>query len=295
MTLVQLKHLLALASSGSFSAAAAKLFLTQPALSRSIQALEEELGSPLFDRVGRKIELTAHGAFIVEQARSLVEGAQSLVQSSQQTAKGQIGLLRMGLGSGAGALLMSPLLLHMAQHHPQARIHLARGNTDLLVRALRERELDVLVIDLRSLKPAGDLSVVQVGELPGAFMCRAGHPLLKKKKVTIDQVRRYPVASTPLSDEVARVLMDRYGPEAHPDTLVTLRCEEISSLVEVARTSEAVVVAVRASAPDLHPLPMHPPLHATARYGWVTLKHRIAPPLSHTLHKVVKTLLSPGR
>lgn len=293
MTLVQLRHLLALANSGSFSAAAGKLYLTQPALSRSIQALEDELGAPLFDRIGRKIELTPHGALIVEQARSLVETASTLVQSSQHTAQGKIGLVRMGLGSGAGALLMSPLLRHMAKHHPQARIHLARGNTDLLVRTLRERELDALVIDLRSLKPAPDLAVVQVGELPGAFMCRAGHPLLKEKKVTLDKLRRYPVASTPLSDEVARVLMDRYGPEAHPDTLVTLRCEEISSLVDVARTSEAVVVAVRASAPELKELSMHPPLNATARYGWVTLKQRSVPPLCGRLHEVVKTLLSP--
>lgn len=293
MTLVQLRHLLALANSGSFSVAAGKLFLSQPALSRSIQTLEEELGAPLFDRVGRKIELTPHGALVVEQARNLVEGARTLVQSSQQTAQGQIGLVRMGLGSGAGALLMSPLLRHMAKHHPQARIHLARGNTDLLVRTLRERELDALVIDLRSLKPATDLEVVQVGELPGAFMCRAGHPLLKEKKVTLSQVRHYPVASTPLSDEVARVLMDRYGPEAHPDKLVTLRCEEISSLVDVARTSETVVVAVRASAPELKVLPMHPALNATAQYGWVTLKQRSVPALCHSLHEVVKTLLSP--
>ena len=54
MTLVQLKHLIALADSGSFSKAAQALFLTQPALSRSIRALEDELHSPLFDRIGRR-------------------------------------------------------------------------------------------------------------------------------------------------------------------------------------------------------------------------------------------------
>jgi DNA-binding transcriptional LysR family regulator len=293
MTLVQLRHLIELANSGSFSLAAARLFLTQPALSRSIAALQEELGQPLFDRVGRKIELTAFGSSTVQAARELLEAAQGLVKNAARGSQGETGQVRMGLGSGAGAMLMTPLLLHMAQHYPRAHIDLARGSTELLVRALRERQLDVLVIDLRSLKPASDLNVQQVGELPGAFMCRKGHLLLKKKQVSLEMVRSYPVASTPLSDEVARVLIDRYGPEAHPEQLITLRCEEISSLLDVARTSDAVVVAVRAVAPDLHELRMHPPLNATARFGWVTLKNRSVPPLCGKLQSVVLSLLAP--
>jgi DNA-binding transcriptional LysR family regulator len=294
MTLVQLRHLIELANAGSFSLAATRLFLTQPALSRSIASLQDELGQPLFDRVGRKVELTAFGRLTVQRARELVEAAQALVKNAKQVGQGETGQVRLGLGSGAGAMLMTPLLLHMAQHYPQAQIEIARGNTDLLVRTLRERLLDVLVIDLRSLKPASDLHVLQVGELPGAFMSRKGHPLSKKKQVTLDMVRRYPVASTPLSDEVARVLIDRYGPEAHPDQLITLRCEEISSLLDVARTSDAVVVAVRAVAPDLQELRMHPPLNATARFGWVTLKNRSVPPLYEALQAEVRKLLAPA-
>lgn len=294
MTLVQLRHLIELANAGSYSLAATRLFLTQPALSRSIAALQEELGQPLFDRVGRKVELTAFGRLTVQRARDLVEAAQDLLKNAKQVGRGETGQVRLGLGSGAGAMLMTPLLLHMAQQYPQAQIDIARGNTDLLVRALRERQLDVLVIDLRSLKPASDLNVLQVGELPGAFMCRKGHPLSKKKQVSLEMVRSYPVASTPLSDEVARVLIDRYGPEAHPEQLITLRCEEISSLLDVARTSDAVVVAVRAVAPDLQELRMHPPLNATARFAWVTLKNRSVPPLCDALQSKVRKLLAPA-
>ena len=69
MTLVQLRHLISLAQTGSFSQSAAALFLTQPALSRSIRALEDELGQPLFDRIGRRSELTPCGRDAVEGAR----------------------------------------------------------------------------------------------------------------------------------------------------------------------------------------------------------------------------------
>ena len=78
MTLVQLKHLIELANSGSFSQSALKLHLTQPALSRSIKALEDELGQALFDRIGRKNELTPFGQHIVQRARVLVDEANEL-------------------------------------------------------------------------------------------------------------------------------------------------------------------------------------------------------------------------
>lgn len=279
MTLVQLKHLIELATNGSFSQSANKLHLTQPALSRSIKALEDELGQPLFDRVGRKNELTAFGAHIVQRARVLVDEANELRQTSLQLQKGEIGQFRVGMGSGPGAMLMTPLLMLMATEHPQAHIEISRGSTTLLVQALRERTLDALVLDIRSLKPATDLKIEALQEMKGAFMCRRGHPLAKKRKVAFAQLRDYAIASTPLSDEVARLLIEQFGAQAHPDTLVNLRCEEISSLLDVARTSDAIVLAIRASAPDLVEIDLSPALNANARFGLITMASRTEPPL----------------
>ncbi len=279
MTLVQLKHLIELANSGSFSQSANKLHLTQPALSRSIKALEDELGQALFDRMGRKNELTTFGAHIVQRARVLVDEANELRQTSLQLQKGEIGQFRVGMGSGPGAMLMTPLLMLMATEHPQAHIDISRGSTTLLVQALRDRLLDALILDIRSLQPSADLKVEALQEMAGAFMCRPGHPLAKKRSVPFALLRDYPVASTPLSDEVARILMERFGPNAHPDELVNLRCEEISSLLDVARTSDAVVLAIRASAPDVVELPISPALNANARFGLVIIASRTEPPL----------------
>jgi DNA-binding transcriptional LysR family regulator len=278
MTLVQLKHFIELANSGSFSQSADKLYLTQPALSRSIKALEDELGHALFDRIGRRNELTAFGAQIVQRARVLIDEADELKRIGKQLQSGEMGQFRVGMGSGPGAMLMTPLLMVMANEHPQAHIDISRGSTALLVQALRDRLLDALILDIRSLQPAPDLKVDAVQEMKGAFMCRAGHPLAKKRQVSFAQVRKYPVASTPLSDEVARVLMERYGTEAHPNQLVNLRCEEISSLLDVARSSNAIVLAIRASAPDLVELPITPALNAKARFGLVTIASRTETP-----------------
>ena len=72
MNLKHLAHWLALAETGSFSRAAEKLHITQSALSRSIQVLEEELGGPLVDRIGKKNELTPLGQSVLERARPIL-------------------------------------------------------------------------------------------------------------------------------------------------------------------------------------------------------------------------------
>lgn len=285
MTLVQLKHFIELAANGSFSKSAERLFLTQPALSRSIKSLEDELGQALFDRVGRKNELTPFGHHILGQARELIDAANNLKQSSKHLLTGRHGQLKLGLGSGPGALWMTPLLTYVANECPGARLEIARGATTLLVQQLRERLLDALILDIRSLSPSTDLKVEPLCELPGNFMCNKKHPLAKRKQVTFDQLLDYPIASTPLSDEVARVLTEKYGAQAHPEQLIQLRCEEVSSLLDVARSTQAVVLAVRALAPDLVALPMTPALNATARFGWVSLKSRSEVPLARFLRE----------
>ena len=77
-----------------------------------------------------------------------------------------------------------------------------------------------------------------------------------------------------------------------PEQLVNLRCDEISSLIDVARSTDTVVLAVRAVAPDLVALPMSPSLNATARFGWVTLKSRSESPLAKLLRQMAKDIVS---
>jgi len=279
MTLVQLRHFISLAQTGSFSKSASALFLTQPALSRSIQALEGELGQTLFDRVGRHSELTPFGREAVERARELVLAADDLRGSGRLAGTEQEGVLRIGMGSGPGAMLMTPLLLTMAQERPRLRVDIARATTELLLQALRARDLDALVLDVRSLRPTPDLVVQHVHAMRGAFLVRRGHPLAKKRSaIGFDDLLRFPMASTPLSDEVAQTLVERYGPQAHPSLCVTLRCDEIASLVDVARASDTVLLAIRAAAPDLVELTLQPALDASARFGLVTLRRRTLPP-----------------
>ena len=285
MNIKQLEHLLTVAETRSFSRAAERLFITQSALSRSIQALEEDLGALLFDRIGKRIELTPLGTHVVARAARLVRDADELKRSVDIFRQGDGGTMRIGLGSGPAAMLMTPLLCHMAEQHPLVHVSITRGPIDLQLMQLRAGQLDALVADARSVVPAADLVSEPIGELRTCFACRAGHPLARQATVTLAQVLAFPVASTPLSDEIARLLVDLYGPEAVPERMITMQCEDMGSLVGAVERSQAVFLGLAAATRDgvkagtLVELPVRPRLELKARFAYVTLAGRTEAPV----------------
>ncbi len=295
MNLRHLEHWLALAETGSFSRAADKLHITQSALSRSIQVLEEELGGALLDRVGKKNELTPLGHLVLARARRIVHEAQELKQGAVVLQQGGLGNLRVGLGSGPGAMLMTPWLSYMALHHPSVQVAISRGSTELQLVQLRERELDALVVDVRRVAAAADLRVEHVVDMQAGFVCRADHPLLRRYPVSVPfaSLLDYPMASTQLSEEVARIMVDHYGPRAHPAQMTTLQCEDIASLLDVVRQTDAVFLGILGAARgglregSLAALQLDPPFHAGARLGLITLAGRTELPVMAVFRKFV--------
>lgn len=301
MNLRHLEHWLALAETGSFSRAADRLHITQSALSRSIQALEDELGGPLVDRIGKRNELTPLGRSVLAHARRIVHEAVELKQGAAALRQGGIGNLRLGLGSGPGALLMTPWLIEMARHHPGVKVSVVRGPTEWQLQQLRDRALDALVVDVRRVVPAADLCVGPLYDMPAGMLVRCGHPLLAlyPEGVPFEAVLPYPMASIPLSSEVARLLVARYGPRANPAEWVSLQCEEIPSLLEAVQQTDAVYLGILGAARerlergDLVQLPMLPRLEASARLGMVTLAGRSELPVMALLRQFVAEQLGP--
>jgi DNA-binding transcriptional LysR family regulator len=240
MNVRQLEHLLAIAETGSFSRAAERSFMTQSAFSRSIQSLEEDLGGRLVDRIGKRNALTPLGESVAARARQIVRDTEELRRSAELLQQGSGGAIRVGLGSGPGAMLMTPLLCEVAQHHPGVRVNISRGRAELQLVQLRARALEALVVDARRIEPAPDLDIAPLGELRTGFICGADHPLARRRKLSIDQLLAWPIASTPLSAEVARLLVEQYGPCADPSRMTTLQCEDVGSLIEAVSHTQAI-------------------------------------------------------
>jgi DNA-binding transcriptional LysR family regulator len=283
MNIKHLEHLLALADSGSFSRAAEKLFITQSALSRSIQSLEDDLNGRVLDRIGKRNELTPLGLDVVSRARHIVRDAAELRQSAKLLQGGGRGAISVGLGSGPAALLMVPLMCEAAKKQ-NMRVAITQGPVESQILLLRSRQLDAMVVDMRRVIPAADLNIESLVDLKTGFVVRANHPLMAKKAVTLSDVLHYHVASTPLSDEVARLLVDQYGSQANPAEMVTLRSDDVASLVQAATQTDAiflgVISAARSGLKDgsLVELHLKPKLVATARFAYVTLAGRTEAP-----------------
>jgi len=286
MTLVQLRHLITLAELGSFVQAADALCLTQPALTRSIHVLEDELGGPLFNRQVRPTQLTPLGEQVLHRARTIVSDADALKQISNSLKSGLIGSLRIGFSSAPGVLFSVPLMQHMARHHPRLQVQISRGGSALLVNELRDRRLDAAVVNLRSIPTSSELKIAYDFELEVGFLARSDHPLvLLGRTLEFQEVMAYPIASTPLSDEVARSLVTVYGTTASPDDMVTLRCDETLSIVDLARREDIVVFTICAAANDLVRLDLTPTLDATGHFGLVTLNRNQDSPAIQIVRK----------
>jgi DNA-binding transcriptional LysR family regulator len=283
MNIKHLEHLLALADSGSFSRAAEKLFITQSALSRSIQSLEDDLNGRVLDRIGKRNELTPLGLDVVSRARHIVRDAAELRQSAKLLQGGGRGAISVGLGSGPAALLMQPLMCEAAKKQ-NMRVAITQGPVESQILLLRSRQLDAMVVDMRRVIPAADLNIESLVDLKTGFVVRANHPLIAKKAVTLSDVLHYHVASTPLSDEVARLMVDQYGSQANPAEMVTLRSDDVASLVNTATQTDAIFLGVIAAARrgledgSLVELHLKPKLVATARFAYVTLAGRTEAP-----------------
>jgi len=283
MNIKHLEHLLALADIGSFSRAAEKLFITQSALSRSIQSLEEDLGGRVLDRIGKRNELTPLGLDVVARARHIVRDAAELRHSAKLLQGGGSASISVGLGSGPAALLMVPLMTAAAKLR-NMRVAVTQGPVELQVLQLRSRQLDAMVVDMRRVIPTADLNIESLIELRAGFVVRAGHPLADKKSVSLSELLQYPVASTPLSDEVARLLVDQYGLPANPIEMVKLRCDDVTSLIATVSQTDAIFLGVLAASRagldegGLVELNVKPKLSATARFAYVTLAGRTEAP-----------------
>src|SRR6185503_3212661 len=118
MELRHLRYFAAVVDAGGVSKAALRLRMTQPALGRQIRDLEHELVVRLFDRVGRRVQLTAEGEELLRRARALLSDAESLVERGRALTTGTTGLLRVGSTPQTLESLLVPFMARFRRSHP---------------------------------------------------------------------------------------------------------------------------------------------------------------------------------
>ncbi|POR56874.1 LysR family transcriptional regulator [Bosea psychrotolerans] len=139
----KLGYFASVARAGSFSRAAEELRIAQPALSRRIRELEDELGQPLLVRHGRGVRLTALGASVLQRAEEIEHLLAQIKTDARQDRPALRGSVSLGLPPAAGLLLGPPLAAHMAQAYPEIVLNLREGVSSLIHEWLAEKRIDV--------------------------------------------------------------------------------------------------------------------------------------------------------
>jgi len=142
MNTTSLRYFVEIADCGSFSRAAEKLFISQPALSRSLQRLEEELGTQLFVRDKKEIRLTQFGAKILDDARQILFFEAKINSAAATVSSGESGTLTLGYNMGEGDFRFR-LLDMMRKRFPDIKIHLHKAAAGHMPHLLQSGQLDV--------------------------------------------------------------------------------------------------------------------------------------------------------
>lgn len=148
MELQQLRYFCAIADTGSFSRAAQQTHVSQPSLSQQIRKLEDELGARLFDRLGRKVQLTELGRAFLPRARAVLrdlEAARSDVVERKASISGPISV---GVIPTIAPYFLPPILATFSRKYPEARVTVAEEITPLLLERLRAGTMDVAIVAL---------------------------------------------------------------------------------------------------------------------------------------------------
>ena len=170
----------------SFARAAESLHLTQPAISMQIRQLEDVVGLPLFERIGKKLSLTQAGELLRHHAaRAFGE-----LQDAQQALDALKGLRsgRATVGIVSTAKYFAPkLFARFTRRHPQVDIRFLAGNREMLINALRDNEIDFAVMG----RPPDRLEVQAeaIAENPHVLVAHKGHPLAKARRFDFQELR----------------------------------------------------------------------------------------------------------
>ncbi len=182
LELRQLRYFVAVADEMHFGRAAARLHMTQPPLSQTIQALESALGAQLFLRSKRSISLTAAGAALLPEAKRLLSQAQTLPDLARRAAAGEAGRLSLAFVSTADYSILPPVLREFREGFPQVHIDLREATTDVQLDELSQDRVDAgLVILPLPERFTSELDFHTVLAEPLVLAAPAGSPLLRRK------------------------------------------------------------------------------------------------------------------
>ena len=233
MQLVELRTFLAVAEEKSFSAAAQRLHITQPAISKRIQSLENHLGANLFDRIGKRVYLTEAGNLLIERAETMLLLAKDTEKEIFNLNDTISGRLNLATSHHIGLHRLAPVLKGFSKRYPDVQLDIQFEDSEVAYQMVRSGQVELAVVTLNPDRTDldADLIATAVWHDPLVFVSSVAKSNAASMQMLADQ----PCILPGLATYTGRIVMDRFaqaGLTLKP-TLSTNYLETIGMLVSV--------------------------------------------------------------
>ena len=285
MDLRQLEILQAIAETGSFTASGRKLNVSQSAISRQILLLEEELGEPLFLRVGRQVRMTPAAESLVQLGQRVFRDLTETVGTITDRTKELKGVLRLSGGMTVCLYVFPPLLKHLKRVHPHLDVRLTVVTAGRSVQEIRGGRVDVGLLTLPV--EESDLITVPVLREELLLVMNPTHPLARRRKVVPKDLAAQPFVLFEAGSATRKVIDNFFAAEEIEPTIV-MDTENVEIIKAMVKTGlgigivpyQSVAREVRAGQFAIARVEGHELVRET---GWVYARANRVPRMIHEL------------
>ena len=218
MDIQALKTFLAVAKSGSFSRAAQALHLTQPAVSKRIALLEQQLEVKLIDRLGRKIALTEAGDLLIKKAHTILNELEDTRRSLKNLTGNITGTLSLGISHHLGLHRLPSVLQEFSAFHPEVHLDIKFLDSEVAYQAVVRGEIELGVITL-STDSMHHIKAQPVWKDTLNFVCAQSHPLASTRHVDLESLARYGCILPDLTTFTAKITAELFRQHRLPLTI----------------------------------------------------------------------------
>jgi DNA-binding transcriptional LysR family regulator len=235
MNIKQLEAFTLVVELGSFTRAAKLMFMTQPAISFQIKALEEQLGLQLLERAERRVFLTEAGKLVYVEAKKILASNRSILEYLAQLRGLNKGTLNLGASTIPGEYLLPQFLGEFKRMHPEIKLKLEIGSTQRITELVLAREVDLAVVGAAKLHPYLEYQPLFTDEV--VVIVGTNHPLAEQKSITIAQLTAQQLIFREKGSGTRIVLEERLGQAGFAP-------EELNIVLELGST-RAIITAVQ--------------------------------------------------
>src|SRR5438309_2075983 len=244
MELRHFRYFVAVAEALNFTKASARLRVAQPALSRQMTDLEDEIGVDLMKRSPRGVTLTAEGKLFLDEVRELLKRADESVEKVRALARGEYGELHVGYAPSPTVEILPPALAAFQKAVPRVKLLLHDLSSDELIAGLQNATLELAIMVQPSGEQTAGIEFEALRSYPLCVAMTAAHPFARLKSITLEKLAAEPLVAFRRKDypESYRFL-DRVFASCPTKPRIAVECDSASSLITEVEAGRGIALS----------------------------------------------------